>query len=396
MRKKEGFAVWKAVRQWFGDYRRYTYHWLVLLCVLTSGYGVALVYSANHFSGGGLRGWIIQPLAAAAGLMAALLISRIDYANLARLWPVFAVPAVGLMMLTYTPLGLNVTGTDDTAWLGFPIGSQNPWITFQPSELLKIVFILTFSYHLYTVREHISRLPTFLLLCLHGAFPALLVFLQGDDGTALMFLIIFLCMLLAAGLRTWYFLVGGVGLVAALPLVWKYFLDDYKRERFLCLFPSLVDKYKDGAGWQQYNGLKALGSGRLTGVGFLNGGSEHVYSRSADFIFTVAGEEFGYLGAVAVLVLLAAICIAIWRAAVKARDSLGFYICIGMMAYIGFQSIINIGMATRLLPVIGITLPFFSSGGSSIATLYLGIGLVLSVYYSSGARTPHTIFTHRS
>ena len=164
----------------------------------------------------------------------------------------------------------------------------------------------------------------------------------------------------------------------------------------MCLLPSLVDKYKDGAGWQQYNGLKALGSGQLTGVGFLNGGSEHVYSRNADFIFTVAGEEFGYLGAVLVLVLLAGICIAIWRAALRARDSLGFYLCVGMMAYIGFQSIINIGMATRLLPVIGITLPFFSAGGSSSATLYLGIGLVLSVWFSSGARTPNTIFTHRS
>lgn len=388
--------MWKAVGRWFSDYHRYTYHLLVLLCLATSTYGCLLVYSANHYAGGGLRGFIIQPLAAGVGMLVALLMARVDYADMARLWPVFAVPAVGLMLLTYTPLGLNVTGTDDTAWLGFPIGSQNPWITFQPSELLKIVFILTFSYHLYTVREHISRLPTFLLLCLHGAFPALLVFLQGDDGTALMFVIIFLCMLFAAGLRVWYFLVGGVGLVAALPLLWSYFLDDYKRERFLCLLPSLVDKYKDGAGWQQYNGLKALGSGRLTGVGFLNGGSEHVYSRNADFIFTVAGEEFGYLGAVLVLVLLAGICIAIWRAALRARDSLGFYLCIGMMAYVGFQSIINIGMATRLLPVIGITLPFFSAGGSSSATLYLGIGLVLSVWFSSGARTPNTIFTHRS
>ena len=110
----------------------------------------------------------------------------------------------------------------------------------------------------------------------------------------------------------------------------------------------------------------------------------------------MAGEEFGFLGALLVLVLLACVILAIWRAAMTARDSMGFYLCVGMLAYIGFQSVINIGMATRLLPVIGITLPFFSAGGSSAATLYLGIGLVLSVYYSSRARTPNTIFTHRS
>ena len=388
--------MWKKIAQFFGDYRRYSYHWLILLSAVTAAYGVVLVYSANHYNEGGTRGWIIQPLAAAVGLLAALIMARIDYANLARAWPVLAVASVGLMLLTYTPLGLNVTGTDDTAWLGFPFGSSDPWITFQPSELMKIVFILTFSKHLYEVREHISRLPTFLLLCLHGAFPALLVFLQGDDGTALMFLIIFICMIFAAGLRTWYFLVGGTCLVAALPLVWTYFLDDVKKERFLCLIPSLVEKYKNGAGFQQWYGIQAIGSGQLTGVGFLEGGNVNLYSRGADFVFTIAAEEFGFLGSMAVLCLLALVCIAIWRAGMKARDSMGFYICVGMMAYIGFQSVINIGMATRLLPVIGITLPFFSAGGSSIATLFLGIGLVLSVYYSSRARTPNTIFTHRS
>ena len=388
--------MWKAIGRFLDEYRRYSYHLLILLCVVTSAYGTLLVYSANHYNDGGLRGWIIQPLAVGVGLIAALIISRIDYADLAQVWPVLGVISVGLMILTFTPLGLNVVGTDDTAWLGFPFGSSDPWITFQPSELLKVVFILTFAKHLYTVREHISRLPTFLLLCLHGAVPALLVFMPGDDGTALVFLIIFICMLFAAGLRLWYFLVGATCLTAALPLVWTYFLDDTKKARFLCLLPSLVEKYKDHEGYQQYYGIQALGSGQLTGVGFLEGGSPHIYSRGADFVFTVAGEEFGFLGAMAVLVLLALICLAIWRAGMRARDSMGFYICVGMLAYIGFQSIINIGMATRMLPVIGITLPFFSAGGSSAGTLYLGIGLVLSVWFSSNAHTPNTIFTHRS
>ena len=388
--------MWKAMAKELRNLWRYSHHALILLCIATSAFGLVLVYSANQYMGIGLRSWAVQLAATVLGLFLAIVMSRFDYSTLARLSPAAAVIAIFLVILTYTPLGLNVTGTDDTAWLGFPFGSDNPWITFQPSELLKVVFILTFARHLYTVREHIDRLPTFLLLCLHGAVPALLVFAQGDDGTALMFLIIFLCMLFAAGLRTWYWLVGATGLLAGLPLVWIYFFDEYKKARILCLLPHLVETYKMDAGWQQYNGIQALGSGQLTGVGFMQGGSPDVYSRNADFIFTVAGEEFGFLGAFLVLVLLACVILAIWRAAMAARDSMGFYLCVGMLSYIGFQSIINIGMATRLLPVIGITLPFFSAGGSSAATLYLGIGLVLSVYYSSRARTPNTIFTHRS
>lgn len=388
--------MWKAIGKGLRDYGRYSHHALVFFCVLTSAFGLVLVYSANQYMGLGLRSWAVQLAATVAGLILAVLMSRVDYSTLARVSPIFAAVAILLVVLTYTPLGLNVTGTDDTAWLGFPFGSSDPWITFQPSELLKVVFILTFARHLYEVREHINHFPTFLTLCVHGAVPALLVFAQGDDGTALMFLLIFLCMLFAAGLRTWYWLVGATGLLGGLPLVWIYFFDDYKKARILCLFPHLVETYKMDAGWQQYNGIQALGSGQLTGVGFMQGGSPDVYSRNADFIFTVAGEEFGFLGALLVLVLLACVILAIWRAAMAARDSMGFYLCVGMLAYIGFQSVINIGMATRLLPVIGITLPFFSAGGSSAATLYLGIGLVLSVYYSSRARTPNTIFTHRS
>ena len=115
--------------------------------------------------------------------------------------------------------------------------------------------------------------------------------------------------------------------------------------------------------------------------------------RNNDFIFTVAGEEFGFIGAMAVLVLIALIVWELWRCAITARDRLGMFMCIGLMSMIGFQSLINIGMTLRLLPVIGITLPFFSSGGSSVATLYLGVGLALSVYYSSRARVRNNIFT---
>ena len=145
-------------------------------------------------------------------------------------------------------------------------------------------------------------------------------------------------------------------------------------------------------GWQQYLGLRALGSGQLWGRGFMEGGGTGLYARNNDFIFTVAGEEFGFIGSLALLLILILIVTAILKDALGARDRLGMYLCVGVMAMIGFQSMINIGMVVRLLPVIGITLPFFSAGGSSVAMLYLGIGLVLSVHYSSRARSDNSIF----
>lgn len=361
---------------------------LIVLCVLASTYGVMLVYSVAKSSGAGTGGYLVQLVSTVVGLVLALIIARIDYEAIGSLWPFLAGFALLLMILTYTPLGINVAGTDDTAWLGITVGGRQ--LTFQPSELLKIVFIITFSKHLCYVQDNISHPLQVLLLCLHGAVPALMVFKQGDDGTALVFVFIFLSMMFASRLHRLYYIAAGAGLVTALPLLWFFFLDDDKKARFLCLFQ--VKDYLESAGWQQYRGLMAMGSGQLTGVGYQNGGNVYLFARNNDFIFTVAGEEFGYLGSLLLLLLLFGILAAIFYAARTARDPFGTFLCIGMMGYIGFQSVINLGMVTRLLPVIGITLPFFSSGGSSVATLYLGIGLVMSVYFHSRGQEKNTIF----
>ena len=367
------------------QYLRNTNKSLVLLCMLASGYGILLVYSAAlSLNYSGPKTVIMQILATAAGLIAALVIAKFDYESICNLWPVWAVIAFVLVFLTYTPLGLNVQGTDDTAWLAIPVIG-----TFQPAELMKIAFIITFSKHLVAVREQINRPLTVLLLILHGAVPILMVMKQGDDGTALVFICIFAAMMFAAGLKPVYILAAAGLAGLAVPLAWNM-LDDKKKARFLSLIQ--IDEYLRSTGWQQYQGLTAMGSGQLWGVGYLQGGQHQLYARNNDFIFTVAGEEFGFIGSLVLLLLLTLIILVILRDALHARDRLGMFLCVGMMALIGFQSIINIGMTVRLLPVIGITLPFFSAGGSSVATLYLGIGLILSVHYSSRARDKETIF----
>ena len=136
-----------------------------------------------------------------------------------------------------------------------------------------------------------------------------------------------------------------------------------------------------------------MGNGGMWGTGYLKGGAVSLYARNNDFIFTEAADEFGLMGSLLLLLLLLGVIFALLHAALRARDELGRSLCIGMMGLIAFQSIINLGMNLRLLPVIGITLPFFSAGGSSVLTLYLGIGLILSVSFQSKISNKNSIFT---
>ncbi len=357
---------------------------LIALCFAITVYGCLLVYSASHGYGYGFSGAATHIIAAAIGFIAALFISQIDYDNICAMWPIWAGLAILLTLLTFTPLGLNASGTDDTAWLG--IGK----LTFQPSELLKIAFIISFSVHLSSVQDKILQFKTVLLLGLHAAIPIGLVFLQGDDGTAIVFIMIFLSMLFTAGVNLIYYVIGLTGICTAVPILWSMMSED-KKARILCILPAYVDKYLKTAGWQQFEGLKAIGSGQLIGTGYLNTNNGSLFARNNDLIFTVAGEEFGFIGGMILLALLVLLMLELFRCAKNARDPLGTYICVGMLSLIGFQSIINLGMNLRLLPVIGITLPFFSAGGSSVITLYFGIGLVLSVSFAQGARRRHKI-----
>ncbi len=363
--------------------------WLILCCLAASVYSVILVYSDAMTSGGSTRSSIVQAAASLVGLGVAFLMSRFEYDDLCRLWPVWFGGSALLVLLTFTPLGLNVAGTDDTAWLGIPPGVSDPWLTIQPSELLKVAYIITFAKHLTTVQEHLNRPTTLLLLALHAGFCCGLIFLQGDDGTALVFVFITLAMLIVAGLSPWLML-GGAGAVAvAVPIIWMNLPQD-KLGRFLALIH--VEEYLKTEGWQQAEGLAAMAGGGMGGVGYMNGNNAGLFARNNDFVFTIAGEEFGFIGALILLLLLAAILLLILRNALTAQDDLGRLLCVGVLAMLGFQTIINLGMVLRVLPVIGITLPFISAGGSSAATVWLSIGLVLSVFRTGRLRKPERLF----
>jgi len=286
-----------------------------------------------------------------------------------------------LVILTFF-IGFAPGETDDKAWLNLG------FTTFQPSELLKICFILSYSAHLSAVKSKINKPLHLFLAVAHGAFPVLLIHFQGDDGTALVFAVMMVCMLWAAGVSWKYFLSAFVSLAALAPVVYFLIMNDEQRARIANMFDINADI--KGVGYQQYQGRIALANGGWTGQGYLNGDLTSkgiVPEGHNDFIFVSIGEELGFLGCLVVVILLAAICLRTVHIARVCRKDSGKFICIGFFAMLLAQIIINIGMCLSLLPVIGVTLPFFSAGGTSLLCLFLGVGLVLGVYKHRNSRT---------
>ena len=333
-------------------------------------------------SAGSVRQFLVQFFGFLLGLTIAIVISKIDYSVYKKLWPLVAIAGLVPVFLTFF-IGFAPNGTDDKAWLMLP-GN----ITFQPSELLKIAFIITFSLHLSTVKEKINKFYNIILLCIHGGIPVVLIHLQGDDGTAMVFFIMFVCMMFSAGIKIRYFIAALIGIIVSLPILYFYILSDEQRERVLSLFDLEADLL--GTGWQQWQGRIALANGGFFGKGLFNGDivqSDTIPEAYNDFIFTAIGEELGLVGCLLVFVLLGALCFRAIVVGHNARDNFGSYMCMGVFAMLLAQIIINIGMCTSLLPVIGVTLPFFSAGGTSLCCLYCGVGLLLSVHLHKTSRT---------
>lgn len=362
------------------DFIRETDKIMFLLCVFATGYGSLAVYSATRHLGS-MRPLFIQLIGMFVGIACAVVISAIDFDKLSKRWYLFVPLGIIPVILTFF-IGWAPEGTDDKAWLDLG------FTTFQPSELLKICFIITFATHLSKVKPNINKLKYLLPVCLHGAFPVVLIHLQGDDGTALVFAIMVLCMMWAAGV-SWKYFVAAFGSVAVCsPVIYFVIMNDEQRARLVNMFDIESDIM--GATYQQYRGRMALANGGFSGQGLFNGTLTQtggVPEGQNDFIFVSIGEELGFIGCMAVLILLAAICLRAINIARNCTKQNGKIICVGFFGMLLAQIVINIGMCIALMPVIGVTLPFFSAGGTSLICIYLGVGLVLSVYKHRNSRT---------
>ncbi|MBQ7961284.1 MAG: FtsW/RodA/SpoVE family cell cycle protein [Clostridia bacterium] len=351
---------------------------LLLLSIIISTFGILLVASATGSGNGEFsRDARVMIIAVAAGIIMALIISAIDYNFIIKLWPVIAGVCLLLMLLLFIPgVGVGPPSRPDVkTWIAF--GSSG--LYFQPSELVKIGFIITFSVHLDSLRDNLNELKSIILLCAHGATPVLLVLVSGDMGSALIFIMIFIVMMYAAGLKMRYFAIGGGLVIAAVPLAWNFVFSSIQKDRILALFNP--EEYPDII-YQQEQGLRAIRNGGVFGKGLFQGEITRagiVPESENDMIYSVIGEEFGLIGCLLTLVIFTLLVIRIVRIGRNCHDATVSLICAGSAAMIASQVIVNIGMCLELLPVIGITLPFLSAGGSSNLCIYIAIGLLLSL-----------------
>ncbi len=339
------------------------------LVLLACSYGLVLISSATS-SFGSRKMLFVQAFGILAGMFMCLVLLTLEHENLAR----FSVPIYGLciVLLVLTLIfGIEVMGNKN--WI-----SLGP-INVQPSEFVKIGFIITFSKHLTTVRQYINNIRALLPLGLHFLVIAALVAMEGDLGTTLVFLFICIVMLMAAGLHWGFFLGGAVVVGIAAPFIFEN-LETYQQMRILAVYDPSLDPL--GYGYHTIQSKIALGSGGLTGAGLYNG-IQTQYSilpeKQTDFIFSVCGEELGFVGCFFVILLEAAIILRLLYIARHAADHMGCFICVGLAAMLFMQAAENIGMCLGLLPVIGLTLPFFSYGGSSVLALCMSMGLAMSV-----------------
>lgn len=369
--------VLKSVAGYFK--RADKFYWLVMLTI--SAYSLLLIRTVPADSSGKSY-FATMLLAVTLGYIGAVGFTLIDYREIANYWYLIAGFCVFLMLYTLK-FGLAVTntgGVNARAWIS--LGGT----TFQPSELVKIGFMITFSKHVTALEERGLLKSPFhiLLLACHALIPIAIVHVQGDDGAGIIFFCMFLAMTFSSGIQLRYFAALAAVIGVSLPLAWKYVLADYQKQRLLVAYH--LDSGSSAAmqyGWQQIQGRTSIGSGGLWGRGLFHSPRVNkglVPVQQSDFIFSVAGEQLGFIGCCAVLLLL---LILLWRTIHIARrspDLLGSTICMGFFGMIAAQMIFNLGMCLDLLPVMGVTLPFFSYGGSSALCLYLGFGLVQNVH----------------
>ena len=373
----------KKIFGFLSEYWRTTDKWMLFLWLTASAASVLFlfgIYSSGLMSEDG-RIVRMQIAASAGGLAAAVLLSLFDYRAILKWWKIYLPACVALVLLTYF---YGIVRGGDRAWLPVSLGGLS--FTIQPSEFLKIAMLMTITLHINHVKEHMNRVLSMALLCLHGvAYVLLIQVVQGDSGTALVFLFMFITMMFFAGIAWRYILLALLMIIPGAVVLWMKVMTPYQQLRFLALYSDSLDpKIYEQYIYQQQRGLFALGVGGIQGTGVFSGKHIDVPEIYNDFIFAFIGQSTGLIGCLGVMLVLLIICMKLLYNSSTAINDTGRLICIGMFGMITAQTIINLGMVLKLMPVIGVTLPLFSSGGSSVFTLYVGLGLVLSVYRHSG------------
>ncbi len=349
---------------------------LLLLCLMITSFGVVMISSAtNHM--GNTRFIVIQVAAAGLGVLMYAMVSSID----ADFWAEHRVGLVvfnTLLLLLLIPFGTD-NNTGNRSWLDIPLVP----VDIQPAEICKITYVLIMASVMTEHKSNRSTIPAIAHMVLHlGLLVGLNMVLSKDAGVSLIFVFIFIGMTFAGGVSLIWFLLAGGSIVAAWPIIWDM-LADHQKNRLLILVDPTVDPQGLDERFHSKRSLLSLTGGGTSGQGLYEGirtQAGALPAQHTDYIFSAIGEELGFIGCALILIaelLVIARCIQVGN---RSNDYMRRMICYGAAAALIFQVTSNVGMCIGMTPVIGLTLPFVSYGGSSILTLYAMLGLVSGVH----------------
>ncbi len=351
-----------------------TLDWTLMFLVFTlSAIGILMVYSATEGIHGLSHVWQKQAVWLLGAILVTWLVSQIDY----RLWLESAFYLYGLALFFLLMVLIFGDATKGAKrWLDFGIFS------FQPSELAKFAVILALARYIGSKGLELYYASRFFFILAMIAIPLAFILEQPDLGSAILLVPVSLVMMYAGGVRLrWLLWMGILGLASA-PLLWQV-LHDYQRRRITIFLDPQSDPL--GAGYNIIQSIIAVGSGGISGKGFLQGTQTQlsfIPEHHTDFIFSVIGEEWGFVGAMTVLILYFLLFQRAFEISQKARDREGSLLALGIVTLYAIQTLINIGMSVGLLPVAGLTLPFISYGGSSLLYSWIEFGILLNISYS--------------
>lgn len=346
-----------------------------------------LVFSATRYLRSD-RYVLVQAAAILLGVLVYIIMSSVDIELFTeRSWK-FLLAFNVLIILALIPFGVGAETTGNKSWIPLPVIPVN----VQPAEVAKLTFVLLFAWQCIKLREHgISRITAVLQLVAHtGLMCGLIALISHDFGMVLTYLFLFVVIAWLAGVKKRWFVLGIGGGVGGAALVWSH-LPSYLTERFTVVIdhitnnPDTLYEQTMGKGWQQSRSVLAIGSGGLTGQGYLKGiqtqstSADSLPARYTDEIFAVCGEEFGLLGCCLLLLLLGGIIVRCFWVAHRACSPQSALIAAGYGGMLLIQVGVNVGMCLYIFPVVGLTLPFISSGGSSIITMYAAMGIVSGI-----------------
>ena len=355
---------------------------LLVICILCSIFGITMIEKAvtGMYEGGWnmsvpAKYLAVQIGSMILGIIAFVLFTVIDVDLVARQWKLLML--VDLLLLVALVLFGEDDGTGNSAWIRFA------GIGVQPSEIIKVIYIIVAARQMTYLKEYKDINSFFSVVQMAAHFMLVfgsIVVVSSDLGSASIILGIFIVMFFALGVRLYWFAAGGAAVAAAIPLLWNYFLKDYQKQRLIAPYDPSIDPDGWGITWQTTQSKMTLASGRLTGVE--EGHTPSVFTgKHTDFIFSCVGENLGMIGCIVVILLLMILIIHCVRVGLRSGRTFDMLVCIGVAAAVTFQTFINIGMNIGITPVIGITLPFFSYGGSSMVTMFAAMGLVSGIKY---------------